>query len=465
MKNGFRFSVLAMVAAVSIAVVLPAFAQLREGEASIGVYGSSKKLVGDDVDQDVISQLFGLKLGYTVIPHLTFTLNGGYGTTCPRDVSKSGLSKYTTKLANSPFKTTLMPILADVKVNYRPETSFNPYLTWGFGVLLWNLKSDGNSVSGSRRDGLFDVGAGVEWFLSEKLGLDLGLHYQRILNQDKDMSGYGDAQTGMIEARLGLNLLFGGNRDTDGDGILNKNDKCPKVAEDIDGFQDGDGCPDLDNDGDGIPDIKDQCPNQAEDIDGFQDDDGCPDLDNDGDGIPDIKDKCPNQAEDMDGFQDDDGCPDLDNDGDGIPDIKDQCPNQAETVNGYEDADGCPDKKPEIVIEKSAPIVLEGITFRTGSAQLVPGAKSVLDKVAQTLSDYPSMAVEVSGHTDNMGNRLANMRLSKLRAEAVKTYLMSKGIAATRIRTAGLGPDKPVAPNTTVDGRARNRRIEFIRID
>jgi outer membrane protein OmpA-like peptidoglycan-associated protein/opacity protein-like surface antigen len=457
--------ILAMIAVVSIAMVLPVRAQLHEGEANIGVYGSLKKLVGDKVDCDIVSPLFGWKLGYTVIPPLTITLNGGYGTTYPRDASKSGLSKYTTKLSNTPFKTTLIPILVDVKLNYRPETAFNPYLTWGMGILFWDLKSNGNSVGGTERNGLFDVGAGAEFFLSEALGLDLGLHYQHILMQKKDMAGTGDKQTGNIEARVGLVFLFGGQRDTDGDGILNKVDKCPKLAEDKDGFQDEDGCPDLDNDGDGIPDIKDKCPNQAEDMDGFQDEDGCPDLDNDGDGIPDIKDKCPNQAEDMDGFQDEDGCPDLDNDGDGIPDVKDQCPNQPETVNGFEDEDGCPDTKPEVVIQKDAPMVLEGITFRTGSAQLTPGAKLVLDKVVQTLSDYPKMMVEVSGHTDNVGKRLGNMRLSQRRAESVKAYMVSRGITTDRIKTAGYGPDKPVVPNTDAEGRAKNRRIEFIRVD
>ena|GEM_PF-5784673 len=101
---------------------------------------------------------------------------------------------------------------------------------------------------------------------------------------------------------------------------------------------------DADTDGDGIADRLDKCPNEAEDRDGFQDDDGCPDPDNDGDGIADAVDKCPNDAEDKDGFQDDDGCPDPDNDGDGIADAVDKCPNEPETVNGIDDQDGCPDQ-------------------------------------------------------------------------------------------------------------------------
>ncbi len=132
-------------------------------------------------------------------------------------------------------------------------------------------------------------------------------------------------------------------RDTDGDGILDKNDKCPFEAEDKDGFEDDDGCPDLDNDRDGIPDSRDKCRDAPEDFDGFQDDDGCPDLDDDNDGIPDADDKCRNEPEDKDGFQDEDGCPDPDNDGDGIPDAKDMCPNGPEDFDGFRDEDGCPD--------------------------------------------------------------------------------------------------------------------------
>lgn len=132
-------------------------------------------------------------------------------------------------------------------------------------------------------------------------------------------------------------------RDADGDGIADRDDKCPNDPEDIDGFEDSDGCPDLDNDRDGIPDSRDKCRDTPEDVDGYKDDDGCPDLDEDNDGIPDVDDKCRNEPEDKDNFQDDDGCADLDNDGDGIPDKVDQCPNGPEDKDGFRDEDGCPD--------------------------------------------------------------------------------------------------------------------------
>jgi outer membrane protein OmpA-like peptidoglycan-associated protein len=170
--------------------------------------------------------------------------------------------------------------------------------------------------------------------------------------------------------------------DEDGDGIADDKDKCPAIAEDKDGFEDDDGCPDDDNDGDRITDDKDKCPNQPETVNGLKDDDGCPDEladrdkdgipddqdkcpeaggksiisrpgphfgcpDTDKDGIPDHVDKCPDQAEDTDGFDDMDGCPDPDNDKDGIPDDMDECIDQPEVVNGFKDQDGCPDESPD----------------------------------------------------------------------------------------------------------------------
>ena len=131
--------------------------------------------------------------------------------------------------------------------------------------------------------------------------------------------------------------------DGDADGVLDRDDRCPAQAEDRDGFQDEDGCPDPDNDGDRIPDARDRCRDAPETVDGFKDDDGCPDADDDGDGIPDASDRCRNAAEDKDGYADDDGCPEPDNDGDGILDAADQCPTGAEDKDGFKDEDGCPD--------------------------------------------------------------------------------------------------------------------------
>jgi OmpA-OmpF porin, OOP family len=184
---------------------------------------------------------------------------------------------------------------------------------------------------------------------------------------------------GSPDVRAFLSLGYAPDiRDTDGDGIANGRDNCIEVAEDRDGFEDRDGCPDPDNDGDRRDDTVDKCPDAAEDLDGFDDEDGCPELDNDGDNIADLEDKCsmdkedgkapnptdgcpfdkrdsdgdglsdnvdacPTATEDTDGFEDDDGCPEADNDNDGVLDATDACALCAEDKDGYQDTDGCPD--------------------------------------------------------------------------------------------------------------------------
>jgi OmpA-OmpF porin, OOP family len=132
------------------------------------------------------------------------------------------------------------------------------------------------------------------------------------------------------------------SHDADHDGVKDDVDQCPELAEDRDGVQDSDGCPDFEDlDDDGVPDRDDQCPNDREDQDGYEDEDGCPELDNDEDGILDPQDMCPNQEGDAREDPAITGCPDTD--GDGKVDKLDKCPGKPEDVDGFEDADGCPD--------------------------------------------------------------------------------------------------------------------------
>lgn len=214
-----------------------------------------------------------------------------------------------------------------------------------------------------------------------------------------------------------------------------------------------------DRDGDGILDDIDQCPDVAEDRDGFEDEDGCPDFDNDGDGIADNNDKCPNDPEDLDGFQDEDGCPENDNDRDGIVDNSDNCPNNPETVNGYKDQDGCPDEKPK---EIKQALILKGVNFKTASAELLEESYYVLEKVFNSLEAYPHVQVEIAGHTDNQGGDQYNMALSYDRAKSVMSYLVMRGISADRLVARGYGETQPIASNDTEEGRYKNRRVEVV---
>jgi outer membrane protein OmpA-like peptidoglycan-associated protein len=336
-----------------------------------------------------------------------------------------------------------------------------------------SLKNAANPIDAIKgdTDESFHYGVGLKLFVTKSIAVRLDLrHYLPPSSTDESF-------TNDFEGLLGISLRFGDKKepavvvvqpepepepepvDTDGDGIYDDKDTCPKDAEDKDGFEDTDGCPDIDNDKDGMKDPEDKCPNEAETVNGVDDEDGCPEVDNDNDGLVGSADKCPDVAEDKDGFQDDDGCDDPDNDGDGVMDALDQCPTEMETKNGYKDEDGCKDEVPKAL--KKFTGVIKGINFKVGSDLIAKGSFPLLDRAAKVLTDFPDVKVEISGHTDSDGSRDMNLDLSARRAESVKNYMVGKGIAAERIFSVGYGPDKPIADNTKKKGKALNRRTEF----
>lgn len=271
-----------------------------------------------------------------------------------------------------------------------------------------------------------------------------------------------------------------GCQDTDKDGVADYIDVCPTVP----GLARFNGCPDSDDDG--TEDSKDKCPN-TKGLDIFN---GCPDSD--GDGIEDSKDKCPGTAagvktdssgcpsdSDKDGVLDaDDKCPDTkpgvkvdargcaaDTDGDGIIDSDDKCP----TVAGDAANNGCPVVKET---PKAAPKRLQfakrTIAFESGIAVLKPSSNAMLDEVANLINEYPDYTLRISGYTDalekNPGSVKkgeSNLPLSQSRADAVKSYLLSKGVPESRIEATGFGSTKPVSSDKTVAGRTQNRRVEL----
>jgi OOP family OmpA-OmpF porin len=233
-------------------------------------------------------------------------------------------------------------------------------------------------------------------------------------------------------------------RDRDGDGWLDPDDACPDRAG-----TSSSGCPALDHDGDGLLDREDECPEVAGPAPS-----GCPPIDTDRDGWLDPEDACPEQP----GVEPS-GCPLRDRDADGWLDPDDRCPDQAENRNGFEDDDGCPDELPPEVQEFEG--VIEGIHFDTGRDTIRRGSRPVLDRAVEVLVRYPDLHLEISGHTDSTGRYHRNLELSRLRARAVKGYLVTHGVDSDRLATRGAGPDEPLADNATARGRQANRRIEF----
>ena len=229
--------------------------------------------------------------------------------------------------------------------------------------------------------------------------------------------------------------------DRDGDGVLDVDDKCP----DTPGLAILQGCPD--RDGDGIADGDDKCP----DVAGIAKYQGCPIPDTDGDGINDEEDKCPA----VKGYARYQGCPVPDTDGDGVNDEEDKCPSRPGPASNQ----GCPEIAKE-VIEK-VNFAAKNVFYATGSYKLLPKSFKSLNAVADLMKTDESLMIDIDGHTDAQGSDEKNQVLSDNRAASVKNYLMSKGIAETRLKSTGYGETKPVADNTTAAGRAKNRRTEM----
>ena len=183
------------------------------------------------------------------------------------------------------------------------------------------------------------------------------------------------------------------------------------------------------------------------------------DGDRDGDGIRDGDDNCPNRAEDPDGFQDRDGCPEDDNDRDGIEDWDDACPNVAESDNGISDDDGCPDF---VRVEDGAIITFEPVHFRSGSDEILESSHPMLREVAGVMRDDRDIHVRIEGHTDSEGDDATNLDLSRTRARSVHRYLVAAGVRESQRDWAGYGETRPIASNATREGRARNRRVDFV---
>ena len=234
---------------------------------------------------------------------------------------------------------------------------------------------------------------------------------------------------------------FKGCPDTDGDGIKDDEDACPEVP----GPLVNNGCPDTDNDG--LFDFIDNCPEVA----GPKENNGCPWPDTDQDGTLDKDDDCPNTP----GPRENAGCPYTDSDNDGLRDKDDKCPNTPGPIEN----DGCPEIEEEV--QEILRTAFENLEFETGKDIIKEESIPSLTELAEVLVKRPEWKLQISGHTDNVGNDQANLVLSKKRAEAVKNFMISKTIESERLYVLFFGETMPIASNDTKEGRQKNRRVEM----
>jgi OOP family OmpA-OmpF porin len=274
---------------------------------------------------------------------------------------------------------------------------------------------------------------------------------------DRDGDGVPDSEDACPDVpgvRTGDPKTNGCPSDRDGDGVPDSEDACPDVAGVKTGDPKTNGCP-SDRDGDGVLDSEDACPDVPGVRTGDPKTNGCP-SDRDGDGVPDSEDACPDVPGVKTGDPKTNGCP-SDRDGDGIIDTEDACPDVAGPRSPDPKINGCP----LVRIEAGQVKILEQIKFKFDSAEIVD-SQPILEAVARILREHVEIKhLRVEGYTDNVGSAAYNKDLSRRRAAAVKRALIGAGVAKERLSSDGFGLDKPTDDNTTEEGRAANRRVEF----
>ena len=431
---------------------------------------------GSGFFQQHFSQPFAVKDNWNILPSLSYIgvsryVGSGFSVGLQGSVNK--IDKYVTfapsapghdsrgNVVTNPGDLMYYGIDATIKYSFQElikSKVIDPSLSVGGGYTFF----------GDSSYGTVNPGAGITFWFTDAIGLELATRYKWSVSGDReDASGTPDAPS-HFQHTAGLVFKFGG-KDTDGDGIYDKDDACPDVA----GLKQFNGCPDTD--GDGIVDASDACPTEFglaalngcpdRDGDGIADkDDACPDTpglkqfngcpDTDGDGVPDKDDKCPTVA----GPKENGGCPFLDADKDGVADKDDDCP----TVYGPASNRGCPEVTTEAL--EDLKVQARAVYFNSGKATFKTGDKETparLDAIKEILKNYPNAKFSIEGHTDSTGSAKINDKLSQDRANAVMNALIERGVNPENLVAKGFGSSQPVASNKTAAGKAQNRRTEI----
>ncbi|MBT8319830.1 MAG: OmpA family protein [Gramella sp.] len=330
----------------------------------------------------------------------------------------------------------------------------DPFVGIGGGY-VWIGDQDGQDVANADSATL-NGKLGLNFWFSDNIALSVESKYKHAFEPESAKH---------FQHSAGIKFIFGG-KDTDGDGIYDKNDECPETP----GLEEFNGCPDTD--GDGIEDRQDACPDKAglaefdgcpdTDGDGVADpDDDCPEVaglaemngcpDADGDGVRDNEDDCPEEA----GPAENNGCPWPDTDGDGVLDKDDDCPEEAGPVA----SNGCPEPTAEVITELNE--YSKTVLFDLNKATIREDSKGALESIVEIMNEYPQTIFHIEGHTDSTGSDSYNMKLSKERAASVESFLEANGVPSNRLTSEGYGETQPIATNSTAKGRQENRRVEI----
>ena len=492
--------------------ILHVSAQTADTRLAVGVSIGKNEYKGD-LGNGILNskQAFykfgGLLVAAYISPSFDLGLQGNYG-----DYGYFPESTYYTSLWGQKYEGTLF---LHYKLNngylFNEDSKLSPFVELGWGLAGYaastkNKQTQAYGINAKGTDVIVPFGAGLKYQFNKSLAVQYKFIYNFTNNDYRDNLRLNNHNDAFAEHSLSVIFSFGNPQDADRDGVPDKFDKCPNTPKGV--KIDGSGCP-LDSDGDGIPDYLDKCPNTVvgvkvdaagcpidSDGDGVPDYlDKCPDtpngikvnasgcpFDTDGDGVADYLDKCPNTAAgvkvdatgcpidtDGDGVPDNvdkcpetlrglkvdaNGCP-LDSDGDGVPDYLDKCPN----VPGVAANKGCPEIKAEV--KKIFAQALLGIQFEAGKDVIKKISNAILDKVVNVMKENPTYNLEINGHTDNQGIPAKNLELSQKRANAVKNYLITNGVDASKLTAKGFGQTVPVNGNKTPIERSKNRRVEF----
>jgi outer membrane protein OmpA-like peptidoglycan-associated protein len=472
-----KFSLILSAACVVLILLSTGSAQIKGKGVEVGISGGAAIGQNEAKAADQTAELDG-----------RFIIGIPLSTYLGLDIG-AGMTRNASKGANAAldYKTDLVPVDLRLRLGLT-KTALTPYVYAGIGMVHWDVKTPpGDTLPNYEKDGwtgFIPFGVGLQWRLSPGFALDLcggdNYTFTNYINPGGEPSNQKENGDSYLSFMAGLRIgLGGGNPDLDRDGLTNKEEKIlgtdPRNPD-----TDGDGLDDFaevntyksdplkaDTDGDGLTDGQEVLTYKTDplkaDTDGDKLSDGAEvnqyhtsplNADSDKDGLNDYAEVMTYKTDPMK----------ADTDGGSVND-------GLEVTRGTNPLDLSDDvpkveapKKAVIQLETGKAIVLEGIVFKTASADILPASEQILTLALNTLQENPDVTVEIQGHTDNVGKHDSNVKLSLKRAESVKAWLVAKGIAADRLTTKGMGPDHPIADNSTPEGKQQNRRIEFVRV-